>query len=157
MTFEKSVSPQTGPYLTAPDPQQTLACQVCGARPAKSTIFHSYLGLLVLLFDRKTKGVFCKQCGTAAQRDASARSMTRGWWSLHGVLWVPFGLFLNYLRQRSLDRLDDPRGAVAAPLVPGPKAYQRVGPLVTSLVVGVLVGGFLLLIVYVVIASPPAE
>jgi hypothetical protein len=150
MTFDRSAGYVQRMASAAADPAR---CDVCGASPARRTLLRSYVGLILPVFERKHEATLCKWCGTAAQRDLSARSMTRGWWSLPSLVWVPVGLFLNYLEQRKFDRLEDPRGATGPALPVGHRPVGRPLALLTTLVVGVPVGGFVLLAAYFAITG----
>ncbi|AEV85821.1 hypothetical protein ACWT_4802 [Actinoplanes sp. SE50] len=111
------------------------SCRICHRAPAAEVTFHGHEGMIVLMRFSRVHGPFCRECGLAAYRDITGRTLLRGWWGL-GSFFVTAGvLVLNTVRRARIaalpeadrpanDRTLDP----GKPLLDRPAAYGLLVP-----------------------------
>jgi hypothetical protein len=108
-------------------------CVICNHVPAADVSFWRHAGLIVVVRWHRLRGPYCRGCGTAVFRDATARTMTTGWWSIISWLLAPLALLLNLRSARAVARLATPTPHPAAtpdrrPLDPTRPVFRRPGP-----------------------------
>ncbi|MDI1465454.1 hypothetical protein QEZ54_31245 [Catellatospora sp. KI3] len=117
--------------LDDPAGQAGPVCVMCHHLPAAPATVYQVSGVLVYLRWNRERGPFCRDCGTALFRDATARSLSGGVWHFLSPVLVPVVLARNLAARREFTRLDEPRPhPVAAapnhrPLVPGRPVMRR--------------------------------
>ncbi|RKE06970.1 hypothetical protein C8E86_1794 [Catellatospora citrea] len=117
------------PGRTGPD---QLDCVVCGHVPAADVSFYRHVGLVVHVRFTKVQGPFCRDCGLARMRDATAETITSGLWSPVSVVLAPLAFIRNVRGRRTVLALDSPvprAGQAAsnlAPLRPTRPVFRRV-------------------------------
>ena len=148
--------PQQSPY-GGPGPGQipkqydpnAPTCRFCGGFPAADVAFHGHRGMIIYMQFLKTRGPFCRSCGTAVMRDMSAKTMVRGWWSYSSWLFSGIALIRNSIGFNKIKALPEaapaPGGRQLDPGLPLFKRPQALGLLLPAVVV--------LLIVVILIAS----
>ncbi len=91
-------------------------CMVCGARPAIKVKFTKIEGLLVMYRISYSKGYFCQECGLRKHAEYRDALMSKGWWSISGLIGTPMYLFTNNAKAKKLRELQPPiRGQQYAP------------------------------------------
>ncbi|WP_155386791.1 hypothetical protein [Catellatospora paridis] len=92
--------PETGPGQ--------LDCVVCGHVPAAQVSFYRHLGLVLYVRFTRIEGPFCRDCGLARMRDATAETIISGLWSPVSVVLAPLAIVRNLLGRRTVLALDKP-------------------------------------------------
>ena len=109
-------------------------CVICNHVPAADVSFWRHAGLLVIVGWHRQRGPFCRGCGLAVFRDATARTLTTGWWSIISWFLAPLALLLNLRSRRAVARLATPTPHPTAatpdrrPLDPVRPVFGRPGP-----------------------------
>jgi len=80
-------------------------CTHCGAKPTADVDFLDKRGGLTTTFE----GPFCRDCGLAVFRSATASTLSRGWWGLTSFFATPFVAGANILSRRRVARLSSPQ------------------------------------------------
>ncbi|MFE3188561.1 hypothetical protein ACFXHA_06095 [Nocardia sp. NPDC059240] len=117
-----------------------IYCRHCGSTPAANVSFRRHVGVLMFMRFVSHPGPYCRDCGLAAYRAATVRSLWQGWWS-------PWSLFLNGIimltnlpeRRRVLALSPPIPGAPGTPLNPGKPLYRR--PAIVFLLVPIVAIG----------------
>jgi hypothetical protein len=126
-----------------------LACGICGCVPAAKVTFRQHRGLLVIMQFIRSEGPFCRDCGLAAFRDTSSKTLWQGWWGYASMVITPITVLINLARRGKVANLAQPRPPADGrpyrrPLDPGPALFARPGA---------ILGAFIpVLIVLVVVA-----
>jgi hypothetical protein len=103
-----------------------ISCRICHRMPAANVRFHGHQGMLVIMRFSRVDGPFCRDCGLAAYRDMSARTMVRGWWGPFSLFAAAAVLVLNAVRRGTVARLAEPeRGRNEDTLDPGKPLLDR--------------------------------
>ncbi|WP_155374625.1 hypothetical protein [Catellatospora vulcania] len=114
---------------TGPD---RLDCVVCGHTPAAEVSFYRHVGLVVYVRFTRIQGPFCRDCGLARMRDATAETITSGLWSPVSVVLAPLAFVRNLRGRRAVLALDEPvprpdlPESNLAPLPPTRPVFRRV-------------------------------
>jgi len=139
--------------VSVPTGTVMLACGVCGMRPARRAVLFAITGMLVGFRVARYSGLWCRACGIARFREATAHTLTLGWWSLTGLVIAPVFAVVNAVQRPFLGRLADPRrdhharSGGPSPSAPVRPVLGRVGPWVgTLLVPTLLVVAYLVLV-----------
>ncbi|MEU7819569.1 hypothetical protein [Catellatospora sp. NPDC049133] len=115
--------PETGP--AKPD------CVVCGHVPATEVTFYRHVGLVLYVRFNRIQGPFCRDCGLAKMRDATAETITSGLWSPVSFVLAPLALIRNLIGRRTVLALDKPvprpgqPESNLAPLLPTRPVFHR--------------------------------
>jgi hypothetical protein len=130
------------------------ACRFCGRGPAINATFRRHTGLVILMRFGSLTGAFCRDCGIAAFRSATAATLLAGWWGIASFFVTPVVLLANVVHRVRLSDLRPPRdpallSALPAQLDPGRPLYRR--PAILGL--GVPLAA-LILLAYSMVAAP---
>ncbi|GAA2392885.1 hypothetical protein Cme02nite_11550 [Catellatospora methionotrophica] len=85
-----------------------LDCVICGHVPAAEVSFYRHVGLVLYVRFNRIQGPFCRDCGLARMRDATAETMISGLWSPVSVVLAPLAIVRNVLGRRTVLALDKP-------------------------------------------------
>jgi hypothetical protein len=120
-------------------------CVICNHVPTADVSFWRHAGLIVVVRWYRQRGPFCRDCGTVLFREATARTMTTGWWSIISWLLAPLALLLNLRSARAVARLAAPTPHPVhatpdrRPLDPVRPVFRRPGPWLGPAVLAALV------------------
>lgn len=108
-----------------------LDCVVCGHVPAADVSFYRHIGLVLYVRFNRIQGPFCRDCGLAKMRDATAETVTSGLWSPVSFVLAPLALVRNLVGRRTvlalakpLPRPGQPESNLA-PLLPTRPVFRR--------------------------------
>jgi predicted RNA-binding Zn-ribbon protein involved in translation (DUF1610 family) len=119
--------------LKAREAAVTPACQTCGRWPATSVTFRQVTGIVLAFRLTTRKARLCRDCGVAAFRDATNRTLLAGWWGVLAVFANIVVIAMNLRSRRVVKALSPPHGAAAKPPAdPGAPLIRRAGPAVTA-------------------------
>ena len=150
--------PQQSPY-GGPGPGQipqqydpnAPTCRFCGGFPAADVTFHGHRGMIIVMQFLKTRGPFCRNCGTAVMRDMSGRTMVRGWWGYSSWLFSSIALIRNSIGFNRIKALPEAAPAPGAQqLDPGLPLFKRPQAL------GLMVPAALVLLILVLLVAGAA-
>lgn len=99
------------------------ACQHCHAQPAMKIAFQSITGMLVMYTIRTVRGVYCRDCGLAIQKQMNSKTLAGGWFSIGSLVGMPIILSINAARAGRLKKLPAP---VRTPAYPPAQQYAPV-------------------------------
>jgi len=106
-----------------------VQCRLCGCVPAADVSFHGHRGLVIMAVFRRLPGPFCQECGLAAFREMTAKTLIEGWWGIASFPIAPFIVLLNAVRRGRVANLPPPRpparGPYRLPSDPGPPLLAR--------------------------------
>lgn len=123
-----------GPAAPHHTPAAVATCRSCGSYPAVEATIRSHQGFVFLMRTCSVKGMFCRDCGLATQRDASADTLWRGWWGVASLVVTPMVLLANLVPRARFRALPPPvSGGPGQPLDPGIPLRRR--PAIVGLVV----------------------
>lgn len=101
-------------------------CRFCGGFPAADVNFHGHRGMIIVMQFLKTRGPFCRTCGTAVMREMSARTMVRGWWGYGSWIFSSIALIRNSIGFNKIKALPEAAPAPGAQqLDPGLPLFKR--------------------------------
>jgi hypothetical protein len=96
--------------------------------PAAQATIRGHQGLLVIMRFRTLKGPFCRDCGIAAHRDMTSKSLWQGWWGLASLVINPITMLANLPQRARINKLPPPvPGAPGTPMDPGKPIFARPG------------------------------
>ncbi len=136
-------------YLpAAPPPPESFRCRSCGAVPAAYAEFHSNRGFIVYRQSTNYVGPYCRDCGIATFRKASAINLIAGWWGYISVFVTPVYLIMNAVARRKVAKLPAPQYPAPgySPLPVGRPLllrWQAIGLLLPALLIAVIIGAIL--------------
>ncbi|GAA1399096.1 hypothetical protein [Catellatospora coxensis] len=108
-----------------------LDCVVCGHVPAADVTFWRHIGLVLYVRFHRIQGPFCRDCGLAKMRDATAETITSGLWSPVSFVLAPLALVRNLIGRRTVLALAKPvprpgqPESNLAPLLPTRPVFRR--------------------------------
>ena len=76
-------------------------CAVCGSQPAAVLVQVAFTGMLVVSRRIWFKDACCESCAVTVHDGMQKHLLTRGWWSVLGVIAVPMELVANRSRVRT--------------------------------------------------------
>jgi hypothetical protein len=121
-----------------------LACRLCGSTPAVNVRIREHNGRIIFMVSKTRRGPFCRSCGLALFRQMQNSTLYQGWFGMVSFFITPIILFLNVLAWLRLQALPHPsrnpnvQSAIPAPLDPGKPLFQRAGPYIAGVLLGVL-------------------
>jgi hypothetical protein len=114
-----------GPPEAAPG--SGLPCRYCGSTPSVFTVFKKHTGMVLLRRTDTIAGPFCRSCGTAWFRAATAHTMAVGWLGVQSFFIFPFVIGRNIRARRKIMKLGRPLPPPGGhPLNPGRPLLLRV-------------------------------
>jgi hypothetical protein len=90
---------------------QDQPCNVCGAQPAIKVKLVKIQGMLVMHQLTWSKGYFCQDCGLRKHAEFQSSMLSKGWWSVGGLIGTPMYLMLNNAKAKKLRQLQPPMRA----------------------------------------------
>jgi hypothetical protein len=137
--------PATDPEPSRIRPEPTDGCQQCGRSPAANVTFLGDDGSPAQARDVPLSGPFCRDCGIATFRTATAWSLTNGWLSRYSLITVPLAVIANLGARRRVAILRTPQSPTPdrAPLPPGRTLWLRwqiLGAALPFVLVGGMIG-----------------
>ncbi|MFG2039926.1 hypothetical protein [Dactylosporangium sp. NPDC048998] len=123
-------APQPHQILTPPPAApQLLRCRFCGCVPAVQTTFRGHQGIIVMMRFLSVKGPFCRDCGMAAFRDMTSKTLVQGWYSYGSLIAAPITVLINLFRRDKVASLPAPQplpdGNSRTPMDPGKRLLAR--------------------------------
>lgn len=126
-----------------PEPDE---CMFCGSAPAIDVTLRQETGKILWRTRRSLDGAFCRDCGLAAFRSMTNRTLITGWWGVISffVNWTTIAR--NVGVQRRIGQLSPPRrkpevvAPLARPLNPGKPLHKRAGIYVAAVALVVVAG-----------------
>ena len=76
-------------------------CAVCGSQPAALFVQVAFTGMLVVSRRIWFKDACCESCAVTVHDGMQKHLLTRGWWSVFGVIKVPMEFVANRSRVRT--------------------------------------------------------
>ncbi len=125
-----------------------LRCRYCGCVPAVQVTFRGHRGMLVLMQFLSMSGPFCRDCGIAAFRTMTAKTLIQGWYGYASAVITPITVLINLARRGKVASLPAPVPAPGLPsrqpADPGDPLLMRptalIGLAIPALVIAVIVG-----------------
>ena len=138
--------PQSG--YQVPYPQPVLRCRFCGCVPAAQVTFRGHRGMIVLMQFLSVTGPFCRDCGIAAFRNMTAKTLIQGWYGYASAVITPITVLINMTRRGKVASLaapvPPPDGPSRHPADPGDPLFMRptalIGMAIPVLIIAVIVG-----------------
>lgn len=132
------------PPLAAP--RLPRRCTYCGSLPTAFVDFYAQRGFIFFRRRRTFSGPFCRDCGIATFRKATARTLVAGWWGIGALFTTPAYLISNAKSRRVVGRLSEPEHTfdLQAPLWIDRPIYLRWqinGIVIPVILVGAVVAG----------------
>ncbi|HEY1488219.1 MAG TPA: hypothetical protein VGF84_19080 [Micromonosporaceae bacterium] len=118
--------PQQPPLPAAP-PLSSPRCTICGCLPTANVDFRGQHGYVYVRRTFNYRGPFCRDCGIATFRRATATTLVGGWYGIISLVTAPFTLLANVSRRRRVAGLAAPLNPYPgrSPLSPGRPVYLR--------------------------------
>ena len=141
------------PYQHPPPQYQQpppLQCRFCGSVPAVAATFRQHRGMILLMQFIHQDGPFCRNCGLAAYRSMTQKTLLQGWWGAASLFITPVIALINLVRSRRVKALGPPvrdpalDGHVPPPASPGKPLYRRPLAVAGVLLPIVVIGGVIL-------------
>ncbi len=104
-------------------------CRFCGGFPAVEATVRGHQGMLVVMRFLSLKGPFCRQCGIAAHRDMTTRTMWQGWWGYLSFVITPLTLLYDLVPRSKFNKLPWPQPGFKPPSALGRPIFLRPGAL----------------------------
>ncbi|PWI41229.1 hypothetical protein [Streptomyces sp. ICBB 8177] len=120
-------------------PTGEARCRFCGGFPAVRATVRGHQGMIVLMRFMSLKGPFCRDCGIAAHRDMTTKTMWQGWWSYCSWVIAPLTILYNLIPRSKFNKLDKPQTGFRPPMNPGKPIFERPGAFVAILPVALVV------------------
>jgi hypothetical protein len=120
-------------------------CNRCGGFPATEAVFRGYVVFLIFVSRSYRRGPLCRDCGIAAFRDLTARTLAGAWYGPLAVVALPYAIVCNLLNRAKVARLPAPQYARPphwqdAPGRPLLLRWQAAGFLIPLALIGCFVG-----------------
>jgi len=115
----------------------SLVCRLCGCGPAADVTFRGHQGMIIVMRFLSAPGPFCRDCGLAAFRTMTARTLVQGWYGYISFVVAPFTVLLNLYRRGKVANLPRPTPTPfghGRPMDPGPRLLARPMTLVGLLI-----------------------
>jgi hypothetical protein len=85
-------------------------CQDCQKRaPTKFVTFYQHIGAILLMFNRRVQGLFCRSCVNQRFASTTLITGTAGWWGIISFFITPCVLVHNLIRYLMCLTLPPPR------------------------------------------------
>jgi hypothetical protein len=131
--------------FSAAPPPPTPPCRSCGSVPAADVTFRRNEGYILMRRTYVYRGPFCRDCGIAMFRKATAKALLTGWWGYISVVMTPVYLITNIKPRLAVGRLSAPQSPAPGrqPLPVGRPVYLRwqfAGVLLPIAVVALIIG-----------------
>lgn len=136
-------------------PQQLVRCRFCGCVPAAEVTFRGHRGMLIMMQFLHVSGPFCRDCGLAAFRNMTARTLIQGWYGYASSVITPITVLINLARRGAVANLSapvpPPDGPSRRPADPGPPLLAR-----PTAVIGLAIPVVVVLLIALVVATSPS-
>ena len=83
-------------------------CTVCGSAPAQTISVRRHVGMVILQQFVKVRTPLCRDCGIAAVKEFTLRTLWQGWWGYISFFVNWFVLVMNLIAWRRFAKLPPP-------------------------------------------------